>query len=179
MSTTEEIVIPLSKTKLTLALLGSIAFIMAGLWFVIFQPTGNNFLLQSPTIVLLVGFVAIIFFGLIAVLIVRKLKDDKPGLIINQDGIADNSGGMSPGIIKWEDLEQISVLKISGQKIIMLMVKNPQEYIDRETSLLKRKTMQLNFKTYDSPLSISANSLKCNFDELLLILNANFKKYKK
>ncbi len=174
----EEIVIPLSKTKLTLALIGSITFVVIGIWFVVAPPATNVSLLRNPVTLLIVGIVAILFFGLIGVLIAKKLKDDKPGLIINHEGINDNSGAIN-GLIKWDDLQEISVLKISGQKLIMLFVSNPQEYIDREANVLKRKTMQLNFKTYDSPLSLSANSLKCNFDELLLILNANFKKYKK
>jgi hypothetical protein len=52
----------------------------------------------------------------------------------------------------------------------MLQVKNPQHYIDRQTSLFKRKGMELNNKMYGMPLSITANGLKISFDNLLAIL---------
>jgi hypothetical protein len=53
----------------------------------------------------------------------------------------------------------------------MLEVKNPQDYIDKQTSGFKRKMMQMNLNMYGTPLSITSNSLKIKFEELLNILN--------
>lgn len=52
----------------------------------------------------------------------------------------------------------------------MLEVNNPQDYIDRQDSLFKRKGMQLNYKMYGTPLSITANGLKIPFKELLALV---------
>jgi hypothetical protein len=52
----------------------------------------------------------------------------------------------------------------------MLQVKNPRQYIDRQTSLLKRKGMELNNKMYGTPISITPNGLKITFENLLTIL---------
>lgn len=49
---------------------------------------------------------------------------------------------------------------------MMLKIKNPQEYIDRKKSIFKRKGMDLNFKMYGSPLSITSNGLNISFDQL-------------
>lgn len=170
-NTTGQIAIPLSKKKLILMLIGSIGFIAAGLWFVIKPPSISNPFFGNPTTVLLTGIASILFFGLCAVYIARKLPDNKPGLIIDKIGLTDNSSGVSAGLILWSDIENISVIEIHRQKLILLHVKNPQDYIDKQTSGFKRKMMQINFNMYETPLSITSNTLQIKFDELLRILN--------
>ncbi|MCU0386107.1 MAG: hypothetical protein MUE38_08760 [Flavihumibacter sp.] len=167
----EQIEIPLSKKKLVLLLAGSLVFVAAGIWFLINPPKINNALFGNPTFILVISIAAILFFGTIAVFIARKLPENKPGLIIDSLGLTDNSSGISAGQILWSDLENISVIEINRQKLILLEVKNPQDYIDRQTSGLKRKLMQLNYKSYGTPLSISSNSLQIEFNELVTLLN--------
>lgn len=168
---TGQIEIALSKKKLILMLIGAIVFVIIGLWFVISPPTISNPFFGNPTRLLIIGIVAIVFFGLCAVYIACKIPDNKPGLIIDKTGLTDNSSGVSAGKILWSDIENISVLEIHRQKLIMLEVKNPQDYLDKQTSGFKRKMMQMNFNMYGTPLSITSNSLKIKFDELLNILN--------
>jgi hypothetical protein len=170
-NTTGQIEIPLSKKKLILMLIGSIGFVAAGLWFVINPPTISNPFFGNPTVIFVTGIASILFFGLCAVYIARKLPDNKPGLIIDNIGLTDNSSGVSAGQILWSDIENISVIEILRQKLIMLQVKNPQNYIDKQTSGFKRKMMQMNLNMYGTPLSITSNSLQIKFDELLNILN--------
>ena len=56
----------------------------------------------------------------------------------------------------------------------ILEVKNPQEYIGRQKSLLKRKGMELNYKMYGTPISIAANGLKMPFEELFTLVSVKF-----
>jgi hypothetical protein len=170
-NTTGQIEIALSKNKLILMLIGAIAFVIIGFWFVISPPTINNSFFGNPTRLLIIGIIAIVFFGFSAVYIARKIPDNKPGLIIDKIGLTDNSSGVSAGQILWSDIENISVIEIHRQKLIMLEVKNPQDYIDKQTSGFKRKMMQMNLNMYGTPLSITSNSLKIKFEELLNILN--------
>ena len=101
---TEQIEIPLSKNKLTLMLICSLIFISLGLWFVIKPPTIRNPIIGNPTLILTVGIAAILFFGLCAIFIAKKLPDKTPGLIINNQGVTDNSSGVSVGLIPWDDI---------------------------------------------------------------------------
>jgi hypothetical protein len=103
------------------------------------------------------------------------LSDTKPGLVIDDEGLIDNSGGLSAGRILWEDIENISVLEMHRQKLLMVRVKNPQDYISRQKTSLKRKVMELNYKMYGTPLSITANGLKLPFQELLALVTQKFK----
>ena len=166
--------IALSKKKIFLMLLGALAFVAIGLWFVISPPTISNSFWGNPTKIAIAGYASIIFFGLCAFVLIKKLPDNKPGLIIDQTGLTDNSSGVSAGQIFWSDIENISVIEIHRQKLIMLQVTNPQDYIDKQTSSFKRKMMQLNYKMYGTPLSITSNGLKVSFDELLSTLTDKF-----
>lgn len=168
---TQQVAIPLSKRKLILLFIGSIVFVAAGLWFVINPPNISSPFFDNPTVIFVIGIASALFFGLCAVYLARKLQDNKPGLIIDNIGLTDNSSGVSAGQILWSDIDKITVLEIHQQKLIMLQVKNPQDYINKQTNGFKRKLMQFNFKMYGTPLSITSNSLQIKFDELLKILN--------
>ena len=171
----QQIEIQLSKIKLLLILVGSLTFVGLGLWLVISQPKFHN---ESSTVDLIklfiVGWVSIIFFGLCTVVFIRKLADNRPGLIIDDLGLNDNSSGVAGGQILWTDITDISVLKIHRQKFIMLRVKNPQDYINRQTNKFKRKVMEINFNKFGSPIGISSNGLKISFADLHKLLVDNF-----
>lgn len=178
MTQEEQIEIPLSKKKMTLTLLCSIIFVGIGLWFLINPPQINNPVFGNPTVIFIAGLASVVFFGLVTVIVLRKLSDKKAGLIINRQGIIDNSSGVSIGLVLWADIEEIKISQVMDQKFLMLIVRNPQEYLDKATNPLKRKAMEMNYKSYGSPISISANSLQTNFDDLSNLLAQKLKEYK-
>lgn len=170
-----QIEIPLSKQKLYLMLFGSILFVGIGTWLAVNPPKSNHPIFGNSMIILISGIVAIVFFGYTAFSLLKKLPDNKPGLIINSEGIIDNSSGVSAGIVLWTDIIEISVSNVMNQKFLMFIVKNPEEYINRQSGIVKRKAMEMNYKTYGSPVSISANTLDTNFEELYELLQRKFK----
>jgi hypothetical protein len=178
MTEKEQIEIPLSKTKMILTFFGSLLFVGLGLWFVINPPKSNHWLFGNPTVIFIAGIASVIFFGLVAVIIFRKFSDKKPGLIINKQGITDNSSGVSAGLIPWTDIQEITISQVMSQKFLMFTVKNPEFYLDQVTNPLKRNAMKMNYKTYGSPISISANSLQTNFDDLHKLLIEKLNEYK-
>jgi hypothetical protein len=170
----QQIIIPLSKIKIIIMLLGALIFVVLGIWLVFYPPNTENSVWVTPFKMKLAGYASIIFFGTCAFFFIRKLPDDKPGLIIDYNGLTDNSSGFPAGQVLWSDIEKVSVIEISGQRIIMLKAKNPQDYIDRQTSLFVRKGMELNNRLYGTPLSLTANGLKISFDDLLAIVTKKF-----
>ena len=175
MSEENQIEIPLSKQKMYLMLFGSIIFVVIGTWLVVNPPKSNHPIFGNPMVILISGISAIIFFGYTAFILLKKLPDNKPGLIINSEGIIDNSSGVSAGIVLWTDIIEISTANVMNQKFLMVIVKNPAEYINRQNGIVKRKAMEINYKTYGSPISISANTLDTNFEELYKLLKRKFK----
>jgi hypothetical protein len=178
MTTTEQIKIPLNKGRLTILLISSIIFVAIGLWLVISPPKIDIPLLGNPTLILVTGIASILFFGLCAFMFFKKLKDGKAGLIIDKTGITDNASGISAGHIPWSNIKEISTAQVMNQKFLMILVDNPNDYISRQTNVIKRQGAEMNFKNYGSPISISANTLQCNFDELKNILQAQLNKNK-
>ncbi len=178
MNTSERIEIQLSKTKLTLMFIGSIIFVGLGIWYVTYPPKVNISIFSNPITVFIVGLVSILFFGVVGFSISRKLFDKSVGLIISGEGIDDNSSGVSVGFVPWTDVIEIKDTKVANQNIISLIVKNPQDYIDRQKNFMKKKSMQMNYKYYDTVIGISTNGLKCNYKELKTMLDAKFEEFK-
>ncbi|RYU95257.1 STM3941 family protein [Emticicia agri] len=179
MKTTEyPIEIPLSKQKLILLLLSAIAFVAIGIWFVAKPESFKNGLLGNPTIVLSIGILSIVVFGLAAFVMAKKLADNAPGLIIDKTGITDNSTGVPAGHIPWSDIKEIKTSKVFSQKFLVIMVSKPEDYINRQGSTAAKKGVEANYKISGSPVNIPSSTLKYNFDELEVLLKAEFAKNK-
>ena len=169
-----KIEIPLKKVNIILMLSGSILFVVAGIFAMVNPAKYVTVLFRSPVLIFIVGLAAFLFFGFAVFPLVKKLFQSKMGLIINDEGIIDNSGSASAGMILWKDMEGIDTVNVLSQQFIRITVKNPDEYIKRQTSAITRKMMAANYKKYGSPIQISANTLKVSFDKLYELLQNNF-----
>jgi hypothetical protein len=175
--------ISLSKSKLTKFLIFSLLFLAGGIWMIVSNPQTNNPFFNNLFIKglamygsTIMGLAGVYFFT-------RKLLDNKPGLIINEKGIHDNTSIFKFGWIPWSDIADIYEHSIqasiaSKQYFITIGLKNPEEYIVREVSPIKRKLMQVNANSYGSPVHISTNGLKINHHELLELLRGALNKYR-
>ena len=161
-----------------MTLSGSLVFVGLGFWFLIHPPITNHWLFGNMTLFFVIGLASVLFFGFVAVTIFIKFSDQKPGLIISRHGITDNSSGVSAGLIPWADIQEIKISKVMSQKFLMILVNNPQAYLDKVKNPLKRNAMKMNYKTYGSPISISSNALRTNFEELHRILVLKMNDYK-
>jgi len=170
----DHIEVPNSKLKISILLLVGMGFVALGLWFTIspstFVDTGYR---NRPKLEIeAVGYASIIFFGACAIVGLFKLFDGRPGLIINNEGIILNPIS-STSLVKWTEIDKFDIKTINRTKLISIYLKNPDEYIDRQTNSFKRKALMLTLKTFGTPLSISATGLNCSFDDLY-----NFLTYK-
>jgi hypothetical protein len=157
----------LSKKKIAFLFLGSVAFVAVGILFFLKPETFKVTPFRNNTLsVMITGLLGIFFFGMCAVSIFKKLFDNKPGLIIDSIGLTDNSSGIAAGFIPWTDVSNIIVEQIKGQKIILIVVNNPQHYIDKCSNFVTKKAADINYKIFNTPISISANALSCNFETL-------------
>ncbi len=177
MKETDKIIIPLSKTKITLLTFGAIAFVVVGFLFTINPEKYVTLIFRNKELIRIAGIASIGFFGLCGIYLTLKLFDTKPGLIIDQNGVLDNSSGISAGLISWNDVQHIDKLEIARQRFIMIIVSNPEDYIKRQNNGFKRRVMKLNLKKYETPLQISTNGLKIEFDRLHNALINSWKKY--
>jgi len=173
----EEKVIELSKGKIVLLMLGAIAFVVAGIWMVTLDAEAIENLnrYNDPTLVYGIGAAAIVFFGLMGVLGLKKLFDRSPGIILNQDGLTDNSSGFSVGFIPWSDVSGIGQYETHKQKFISILLRDPEKYVN-SGNFLRRKANQATLKMAGTPITISANSLKTSYEDLLSAFEEYFEK---
>ena len=132
----------------------------------------------SPEIVRIMGVLGIVLFGAAGVFGIKKLFDKKVGLIIDKNGITDNSSALSIGLIEWKDINGIELTQVNSIKFLRIGVKNPEKYISKAKNGIKAKLMKINMNMYGSPIYITSNSLKYNFEELETIAQSEFKKNK-
>lgn len=171
----DSISIPLSKGKIVLIVIGSIAFVVMSCLLLIYSqqiPRMNSILIK--------GVVAsgILFFGFCGVFGLKKLFDDKPGLIIDAEGIVDNSSAVAAGRILWDEITSLKISEIAGQRFLTIMVVSPEKYVGGQ-SKLRAWLNSMNTKMTGSPINISTNALKISLDALADHLTKACAKYRK
>ena len=166
----ETIEIKFSQVKSFLLIFGCVVFVIAGTYFILSPHTFLSVVVHSETMVLIVGCVAILFFGFVGISYIRKLIKNEPALIIATDGITDNSSGVSAGFIPWSDIITIKEQVVARQRFLNLVIKNPQQYIDKQPSGLKRKIMRKNHGYFGTGIGISTNAMNIGYEELKQIL---------
>lgn len=170
-----EKIIEVSKTKIIGLISLSLLFVVLGIWIAFYAPIVNVEILNNVIFRKSIGFLSILFFGGMGILISKKLFGKEPGIKINEEGIYDNSTTLNSGLIKWENVETIEKSKVANQKFIRIMVNNPNDFINRQKNPLTRKSVETNFKKFGSPIQISTNGLKITYDELYDVLVSELK----
>lgn len=173
----ETIEIPLNKQKILLLIFGAATLVAVGVLFII-NPVEFEGRRASKEMIFIIGIAAVLFFGICLVFAIRKLFSKQVGLMINSDGLIDNSAGNSAGQILWTDVKGITIYNVMNQKFVSVHVKDPEKYISAQKNVFKRKLMAQNYKMAGTPISISPNTLKISFNELHSLLQDRFGKYK-
>lgn len=174
--------VPFSKAKLTRLLLLCILFVLGGSFIFQAKTSSGNALFNSEIFRKVVGLLAILMGGLGIYFSSRKLFDREPGLVIDEDGIIDNSGAVSVGKILWADVAEIreTVVKafLTKQKFVIVMLKNPLDYIERQPNSVTRRLLTLNHGKSGSPVHITTNNLKIKHEQLRELLLRKLVEYK-
>ncbi|MFV0156771.1 hypothetical protein OBK20_13055 [Empedobacter falsenii] len=161
--------IPLSKTKMLLLLFGAIGFVVLGTLFTFNPDKFVSPITRNPEIIRIAGIASVLFFGAVGIYGTRKMFDKNVGLIIDENGIFDNTNASSVGLIKWIDITEIKTEQVASTKFLLIYTDNPDFYLDKVKGF-KKKLMEGNNKMYGTPLSITSTTLKYNFNDLEKIL---------
>lgn len=173
MSVIQRTEIPISKSKLMLLLFFAIVFVAIGVMMFFVEPGSRRSVLNIPAIRYSVAIACIVFFGYAMIFMIKKLQEDEPGLIIDETGITDRSSSIAVGHIPWSDIQKFTIASVMNQKFLMIVVKNPNDYINKQTNALRRRGLIYNQTNYGSPISISANTLRIKLDKLKALLEEN------
>lgn len=170
MATEKAIEIPFNKSRLAISLLAVLYFFYLGVRLVRNSPGLADSHPAFSKVMIVVGVVCMVIGVIVAWILVPELLNRRHGLIINREGITDNSSALAVGLIPWADILEIRVVRIVFEKTAMIIVRNPEDYLNRATSAWRRWAMQRNYRSYGSPISIASGYLKISKDELHQLL---------
>lgn len=128
-------------------------------------------------IMFLLSFTSAVFW-IIGYIYLRK--ENFIGFFISAEGFNDISTGHRYGIVEWKDVIKIRIIKDLDhprRKYISLKIKNPQEYIAREPMQHKKRSLELKFHYYGSPICFSNRGLDCSFEELESTIHLYYNNY--
>lgn len=159
--------IPFSKWKLLLAIVASTLFVVLGVFllFIWSEDTGAT----NPLAKKITGGVLIAFFGAISAVGFVKMFSKKCALLINDDGILDNTTANSFGLIKWENITGFKIEEMMSRNYLVIQVNNSEEMIEKSKGMV-RKTMKMNFSMYLTPYAIPSTVINYKLVELKDIL---------
>lgn len=171
-----KIVVPFSKPKLTKLIGVGLAFVIVGLLLIFNADRLPEAIPRWIPIVL--GIFALLVFGFISMAILKKLTNKKPGLIVREDGIWDNSSAIAIGLIEWQDITKVDDCHAVGQDFICIHVEDPHKYIKKAKNAFQERILTINHQTHASAIQITANGLQGTHQDVLGLLQENFRKYK-
>lgn len=165
------------KTSLYLTTLISTVLGIGGVYLAgILKFGGGRFL------VLTLGVFSILVAVFCITSIIYLSREKGVGMHISDEGIYDISTGNTYGTVLWKDVKNIRIMNDLGnlkRKYIVLKVNNPTDYIQRERSQSKKRTLELKLQYYGSPICFSNRTLNCTFDELKDAVFLKYEQYKK
>lgn len=168
--------IAVNKTKTLRNLVVAVLLLLLGILFVL-----KPFLFirsDDPGVIKIIGYICTALSGIGIIVFAQKLRNKKLGLFMDEEGITDNSSGISAGRILWRDVKKIRVEQVAGQPFIMLEVKNPLVYLQQQQNPVKKRAMELNLQLYKTPVGITAQFLNIGSEQLLRLLEAAFKEFR-
>lgn len=172
---TEEgsVTIPASKIKMLLVFIGALLFVVIGFWMFTLNGEPNASIFTS-----LIAILCIFFFGAVAISSFTKLFTSlKYGLRISSEGIDDRSSGVSIGLVPWPQILDFKVTSVNSTKFILIYISDPQAFISQQ-SFAKQIALKANYKSFGTPITISAVGLACGFSTLLESIEKGFDLYK-
>jgi len=174
----DKIEIYTSKKKSFLLLICSIVFVVIGIWLVIEADNLTGWKARNPLLTRGIGMASIIFFGLGTFVGIKRLLKSELALIIDENGLNLSPKKSLSEFIKWNDIVSFEEIKIHSTRILIVHVKNSQYWLAKETNSIKKKLMQFNINTYDSPFNIASSGLDISSAELNEKLNHFLNKFK-
>lgn len=171
-------VIPASKGKTVLLILGSAALVAASLWVLSLdaQSIAQQRRFNSTGIVYGAAWTGAIFFGFCGIVGIVRLFSSKPGLVMDHEGVHIMYLRRNQTVL-WQDISAFAEYRVQKQKQILVMLSDPQSYINRYTGLAKW-WIKTNYRLAGSPISLSSSLLKISHDDLIAQLTAHLVHYR-
>jgi hypothetical protein len=124
------------------------------------------------------GLVGVLFFGYVLFSIQKQVSKTELALAIDEHGIYANPKQSPSDYIAWKDIVGISEVGVKRQRLVVIQVSNPEEWIQKEPSAIRKNLLKLSVSICGSPFSFSANTLETSHSQLMRVLRDSLAQYK-
>lgn len=156
------VVIYPSRARLILLTLGSLLFLLLGLW-IGFGREAMNIPMWK---VLVASYLGVPFFSFCFFYTVYRLMVRRPALILSIEGIIDQASAVSAGLVRWEEIDRIFAGTMQRQTFVSIAVKTPDHFMSRVGGL-KARLMRMNISLVGAPVNIPVNALPMTVPQIL------------
>lgn len=170
--------IKLSRSKLFLILVGAFFFILIGGLFIYDPQRFMSSFIRSQVILYVIGIASICYFGACLLYGLYKFTDSNIGIRLDSVGLYDNSSAASIGLIRWQDITGFRIEKIQSTQILIVLISDNDKYVNNASNFLVKFLLKMSIKMYGSPIAITSNTLKIDFDLLNQLVNDHWRKFR-
>jgi len=167
----EKVQIKSSRWKVVLLLLAALGFVFFGA-FMMKEGLTNN---PKDFGMIVMGLIPTLFFGVAIPLGVKRLMKQVVELELTETHLSIQPDTRQNFQIPWSEILEIESKKINRAKLILIHVKDPKEWIDKENNPFKKKLLQFNFNQCGTPFNSSTGSMNISHNKLIDVLT-QFKK---
>ncbi|TRX60788.1 hypothetical protein FNH22_07035 [Fulvivirga sp. M361] len=147
------------------------AFLMLSIFFIIHPEVFINPVFNSTVLVIGIGIISVPIFSYVVFVTTRHMIKKEVALIISSKGLHLNPKKWNDVIIDWESILGFRDTMIADRKVLIVAVTNPEYWLLREVSTLRKRILQFNLTNFGSPFNICAESLDIKKDDLKKFLN--------
>ena len=157
------------RWKLYPMLLGALGFVALGFFILGWRETLLPIRLYHAGAAVL----AIVFFGLCALVILARILRHSPVVLLSHQGITDQTSPFAIGFVSWEEIAFLSIYTIEKQPMLGLHLKDPDSIMAR-VGRAKAGYMKLNRRMGFAPMNIPQILMPIPLEELAELIRTRY-----
>lgn len=123
-----------------------------------------------PLVVVIIAIIVLPVLIWTTIYYFKQIFNNKPVLIVNENGIEEGMSTYSTGLIKWEDIEDVTIIPyMDNTYFIGILLKRPEKYIKNE-KLLNRLNKQKSTKKWGH-VRLSSIYFKKEFKDVVNLIS--------
>ena len=112
-----------------------------------------------------VGLIGILFFGLCGGWILAKLFSKRISLVLDREGLLDNSSALPAGRIPWDQIARMGIMKVENQRFLGIDVRD-RTLLPSSASAFRKWAEDFNLAVSGYPLGIPSTTIDRTLEEL-------------
>jgi len=164
----DDFIVRAKKGRMVMPAVFSLLFVVVGIFLLSISVYESMWLT-------VVGLLTIVVFGFCFLYYVKELINRKPAVIVTNEGIIDRSSYIGADLVKWEEIDAIDFLNLSGQVYLGIFTNDPELVINRSSGM-KKLLNTLNKKLLPSQVNIPVKNLDCSVEELVNAIGERWEK---